>query len=305
MSRIAWIGGLGLWLAVSASGALAAGQREFGSPEEAAAALAAAWQSGSESALLGIFGRDGEKLVDSGDAAADQAARDRLAAAYAEKHRIEVDGDHSAFIVLGKEEWPYPIPVVQIGLIWRFDVAAGEQQIIDRRIGRNELSAISVCRAYVNAQREYAAEDPLHDGLHSFALKIASNEGTRDGLYWPAARPAEESPLGPLLAAAEAGGHPAPGAGEPGPYHGYYFRILTRQGPSAPGGARDYVVKGHMSGGFALVAYPAKRGDSGIMTFIVNQDGIVFQKDLGRFTEFRGRHMREYNPDSSWSMAGP
>jgi hypothetical protein len=295
----------GLLLGVAVSALAADQQRTFASAEAAAAALDAAWQSGSQSDLLAIFGPAGEKLVNSGDPVADQAARNRLAAAYAEQHHIELDGDRKAVIVLGKDEWPYPIPLERPGFGWKFDTAAGAEQIIDRRVGRNELNAINVCRGYVDAQREYAAEDPLHDGRHEYAQKVLSSDGRRDGLYWPASRSDDESPLGPLVAAAEAGGYPSPSEREQVPFHGYFYRILTRQGPNAPGGAHDYVVNGHMTGGFALVAYPARWGDAGVMTFIVNQDGIVFQKNLGHFTGFRARHMNAYDPDQSWSIAQP
>jgi hypothetical protein len=286
-------------------GAAAADQRTFSSPEQAAEALAAAWRSGGISELLAIFGPSADKLVSSGDPVAEKEARDRLASSYDEAHRLEVEGADKAIIVLGKDEWPYPIPLVKQGTSWRFDVNAGAEQIIDRRIGRNELNAIEVCRTYVDAQREYAAKDRLGDGLHEYAQRVASSEGKHDGLFWRISGADEESPLGPLVVAAEAQGYRAASAEGRVPFHGYFYRILTRQGQSAPGGAQDYLVKGHMTGGFALVAFPATYGDAGVMTFIVNQNGIVFEKNLGPNTGDIARQMTEYNPDTTWKIAQP
>ena len=218
---------------------------------------------------------------------------------------LNAEGAQKVVIVLGKEEWPYPIPLVKQGAAWRADVKAGAEQIIDRRIGRNELNAIEVCRAYVTAQRGYAAKDRLGDGLREFAQRIASSEGKQDGLYWPTATGGEESPLGPLVVAAEAEGYTARSAEGRAPFHGYFYKILTRQGPSAPGGAQDYLVKRHLTGGFALVAFPPTYGNSGVMTFIVNQQGIVFEKNLGPNTTEIARRMTEYDPDMTWKVAPP
>ena len=285
--------------------ARAADEQTFPSPEAAAEALDSAWASGKTDALLAIFGPDGARLVSSGDPVAEKDARDRLAAAYAEAHRIEPDGKARMIIVLGKNAWPYPIPLVQQDGAWRFDVAAGAEQIIDRRIGHDERTAIRVCRTYVEAQREYAAKDRQGDGLHEFAQKVASTDGRHDGLYWPATQAGDESPLGPLVATAEAQGYGAPAAGVHRPFHGYYYLILTRQGKSASGGARNYIVNGHMTRGFGLVAFPATYGDSGVMTFVVNQNGIVFEKNLGPDTDAIARQMREYDPDRTWKVAQP
>ena len=285
--------------------AFAADARTFSSPEQAAAALAAAWRSGGKNEILAIFGPAAERLVSSGDPIAEKEARERLASSYDDAHRLELEGADKAVIVLGKEEWPYPIPLVKRGALWRFDVKAGAQQIIDRRIGRDELNAIEVCRAYVEAQREYAAQDRLGDGLHEYARRVASAADKRDGLYWPISQGEDESPLGPLVAGAEAEGFGAASAEGRAPFHGYYYRILTRQGKSAPGGAQDYLVKGHLTGGFALVAFPATYGDSGVMTFIVNQNGVVFQKNLGPDTVRIARRMSEYDPDKTWLPAMP
>ncbi len=291
--------------ALSPVGAAAADQRTFSSPEQAAEALAAAWRSGDKSELLAIFGPAANKLVSSGDPVAEKEARERLASSYDEAHRLEAEGAERTIIVLGKDAWPYPIPLVKQGASWRFDVKAGAEQIIDRRIGRNELNAIEVCRTYVEAQREYAGKDRLGDGLYEYAQRIASSEGKHDGLYWQTSEGGEESPLGPLVVAAEVQGYRAASAEGRAPFHGYFYRILTRQGQNAPGGARDYLVNGHLTGGFALVAFPATYGDSGVMTFIVNQDGVVFEKNLGPDTVDVAGHITEYNPDITWNIAQP
>jgi hypothetical protein len=288
---------------LSSAGAAAAEQKTFPSPEQAVDALASAWRSNDKEVLLAIFGRAGEKLVSSGDLVAEKQARERLASAYDEGHHVESQGTGKAVLILGKDEWPYPIPLVREGEGWRFDVKAGADQIIDRRIGRNELSAIQVCRAYVEAQRDYAAKDHLGGGLHEYAQKVVSSQEKHDGLYWQPSEGQEESPLGPLVAAAQAQGYGTASAEGRAPFHGYFFKILTRQGKNAPGGALDYIVNGHMTRGFALVTFPAKYGDSGVMTFIVNQDGIVFEKNLGPHTAEIVTRMTEYNPDKTWRIA--
>ncbi len=278
-------------------------QQTFASPEEAAAALAAAWRADSEPDLLKIFGPAGVKLVSSGDEVADRRVHARLAAAYDAQHRIVSTGEQGALLVIGAEEFPVPIPLAKVGERWRFDTAAGAEEILDRRIGRNELNAINVCRAYVEAQREYESEDRLGNGLREYAMKIASSGDQHDGLYWPVQPGEKESPLGPLIAAAAAEGYSVTGSdGMLAPYHGYYFRILTAQGPHAPGKAHSYVVNGRMTRGYALVAFPATYGNSGIMTFIVNQDGIVFEKNLGPDTARLARQMTLYDPDRSWKV---
>ncbi|MBV8273487.1 MAG: DUF2950 domain-containing protein [Cupriavidus sp.] len=277
----------------------------FKSPEEAAEALAAAWRSGSTSALIALFGPSGEKLVRSGDPAGERVARSWLASAYDQAHRIEIDEAGKAVLILGKTDWPYPIPLVRQGATWRFDARAGAQQIIDRRVGHNETHAIHVCRTYVQAQLDYGASHHTFDGQREFAQRITSSPGKHDGLYWGASGPEEESPLGPLIAAADAVGYGAADGGTKAPFHGYLFRILTQQGKHAPGGKHDYVVNGHMTGGFSLLAYPAKFGASGVMTFVVNQNGIVYEKNLGPRTGEIARHMQAYDPDRSWTPALP
>jgi hypothetical protein len=278
-------------------------QKTFTSPEAAADALAAAWRNGGEKQLLALFGAAGEKLVKSGDPVAERQVREKLAASYAEGHHLNAEGADKAVIILGKEDWPYPIPLVKQGASWRFDVAAGAEQIIERRIGRNELAAIEVCRAYVAAQRDYAAKNS--GGPPEYAMKVVSSEGKRDGLYWQSPAGSEESPLGPLVAAAEAQGYDAKSAEGRAPFHGYLYKILTRQGKAARGGDRDYVVDGHLTGGFALVAFPAEYGQSGVMTFIVNQNGIVHEKNLGPETAEIAHEMSAYDPDPSWKPVQP
>jgi len=279
------------------------GQQSFGSPQSAVAALTAAVSAeDAPSRLLGILGPQGEKLVSSGDAIADQRARERFAKSLSTAHKIEMASGDRAILVIGERGWPFPIPIVRRGGTWRFDTAAGAQEILDRRIGRNELGAIEVCRAHVDAQREYATKDRDGDGILEYATRFRSSPGQRDGLYWPVEQGEEASPMGPLMASAQAEGyftHKLPGR-KRNPYHGYFYRILTRQGNDAPGGAYDYIVRDNMIGGFALVAFPARYGASGIMTFIVNQDGIVYQKNLGPDSEAMARQMTEFNPDQSW-----
>jgi hypothetical protein len=282
--------------------AAASSERNFATPEQAVDALVAAMRREDQSELLLILGPDGEKLIHSGDAVADQRGRQRFVAAYDAAHRVEVDPSGTATLIVGSENWPLPIPVVRTGDRWRFDTVASVQKILDRRVGRNELSVIEVCRAYVAAQREYASEDRLGDGLHEYAQKFESSPGKHDGLHWDTAAGELQSPLGPLVAKARAQGYSSDDGGfQPSPYHGYFYRILTRQGAHAPGGAKDYLIDGHMTAGFALLAFPARWADSGIMTFLVNQDGIVFQKNLGSETDRLARAITEYDPDPSWT----
>jgi hypothetical protein len=300
-----WVFGLCVGAALALGGtarsALAAdtSQEDFATAEQAVDALIGAMRRGDQPQLLQVLGPDGEKLIHSGDAIADQRGRERFVSAYDKAHRIEVDKAGTATLVVGSESWPMPIPVVKQGDRWRFDTVASVQKILDRRVGRNELSVIQVCRAYVSAQREFASES--WNGAHEYAQKFESSAGQHDGLYWEAPAGQPQSPLGPLMAKARAQGYGTDHAFQPLPYHGYLYRILTRQGARAPGGAKDYLVSGHMTAGFALLAFPARWGDSGIMTFVVNQDGIVFQKNLGPDTEKLAADIDEYNPDPSWT----
>jgi Protein of unknown function (DUF2950) len=274
-------------------------QEQFGTPEAAVEALVTAARSGDERAIHKVLGPEGEPIVSSGDPVADSNIRQDFVSAYDAKHFIEMEGDGTQTLVIGNDDWPFPIPLVNQGGQWRFATVAGLDEILRRRVGRNELSAIQVSLAYVEAQNEYASLDPEGVGRGVYAQRIVSRPGKKDGLYWPNAAGEEPSPLGELAAQAAAEGY-KPG-GKPIPYHGYYYRILTRQGPAAPGGAYDYLAKGKMIGGFALVAYPAEYGNSGIMTFMVNQDGIVFQKDLGPTTTKLVRKINSFSPDDTWT----
>jgi hypothetical protein len=278
------------------------GQQLFSSPEAAVASLVTALKAPDSAALLGILGPGAADLVDSGDAVVDAATRQRFVAAYEEAHSFDKSEDGFAILQTGRNEWPFPIPLVESEKGWFFDTAEGKQEIIDRRVGRNELAAIQVCQAYGDAQREYYEMNPEGDALHHYAQSIASTPGKRDGLYWEAAEGEPESPLGPGLARARAEGYTGELKGRP--YHGYRYKVLTAQGPDAPGGAYDYVVPGKkMIGGFALVAYPAEYGNSGVMTFLINHDGVVYEKDLGPQTEEVAAGMTIFNPDKTWKRA--
>ena len=275
-------------------------QRTFASPEEAVEALVTALRSNDVNALEAIFGPGSRTLFISGDPVEDQSGRERFLKFYDEKNRLEETAD-KVFLSVGDDDWPLPIPIVKRDALWRFDAKEGMDEILARRIGRNELSVIQVCLAYVDAQREYAIEDRDTDGLLEYAQKFRSDPGKKNGLYWNVKEGEEQSPLGPLFAVAHEKGYTAKqSGGKPVPYHGYYYRILKAQGKNAPGGAYDYMVNGQMIGGFALVAYPAKYASSGIMTFIINHDGVVYEKDLGDNTENAVLAMKLFNPDGTW-----
>jgi len=278
---------------------VAGAQQSFKTPEEAVTALADAAKKGDRNAVLTILGKDGEDIVSSGDDVADQETRQRFVAAYDDKHEIKTEGDKATMIV-GKDDFPFPIPLVHKGDGWHFDTAAGRLEILYRRIGRNELDAIQASLAYVDAQFEYADKD-RGAGVGVYAQRIVSQPGKKDGLYWPTTSGEEPSPLGELVADATAQGYRVGGGRSP--FHGYYFKVLTKQGPTAPGGALDYVVHGKMIGGFGLVAYPAEYGNSGVMTFLVNHNGEVFEKDLGERTAQIAEGMTAFNPDQTWKKA--
>ena len=289
------------WLAAtSMAWAATPKQATFKSPEAAADALVAALKANDERRLVALFGPDGGKLVGSGDATADQAIRARFVTAFEEAHKIEMQGDAKAVLSVGKDDWPLPIPIVKRGETWRFDAKKGKNELVNRRIGENELSTIQVLLAVVDAQREYSSEDRNGDGRLEYAQRFRSRPGRTDGLFWPASQGQGESPLGALAATASREGYKAE-SGKRTPYHGYYFKILTGQGKDAPGGAYSYLAQGHMIGGFAVVAWPAKYGSSGIMTFIVNQDGVVYEKNLGADTAAIANSMSLFNPDASWT----
>ena len=271
----------------------------FPRPDDGITALVEAVKSNDESTLGAILGPDGIKLISSGDEVADTQSRETFMKAYNEGHKLVLGRDTQAVLVIGKDEWPMPIPLVKSQEGWRFDTTRGEEEILARRIGGNELAAIQVCLAIVDAERDYVAQDRDADGLPEYATKFVSTPGKHDGLYWETQAEEPPSPLGPLLAAATSEGYPSDSA-PLAPYHGYFYRILTKQGQDSPGGAHDYQVNGKMIGGFAVIAYPAAYGASGIMSFIVNQDAVVYEKDLGENTTAIASKMRAFNPDASW-----
>ena len=292
--------------AASAAATAPVRQAHFATAQAALEALVAAERADNQPRLLALFGAGGAKLIHSGDPVEDKAHLAHFVSAYDEAHKIHLESDRIAIVSVGAADWPFPIPLVREKRGWRFDTLAGEREILNRRIGHNELKVIDVCREYVQAQREYAALNP--GGKHQFAQRFVSTTGSKDGLYWPASAPEPESPLGPLVAEAKAGGYTDDGSAATAhakstPFYGYYFRILTEQGPSAPGGARSYVDGDGLKKGFALVAYPATYGDSGIMTFVVNQNGIVFEKNLGPDTQRIASQMLRYDPDTTWRAA--
>jgi hypothetical protein len=273
----------------------------FATPEEAAAALVAAARADNMAAMHDVLGPNSVALLYSGDPVADRQARERFVAAYDAKHTLAPDGLGRMVLTVGDNDWPLPIPIVKGNGQWHFDSVQGVQDLIDRRIGRNEIAAIRTALAYVDAQKLYF-EMMRGEGAGAYAQRLVSRPGRRDGLYWPAVAGQPESPLEPLVAQAVEEGYPgADRSGKPQPYQGYYFRILTGQGDSAPGGALNYLVDGRMTKGFALIAWPAIYGASGIMTFEVNQDDVVFQKDLGRTTEAGVRAINLFDPDLSWA----
>jgi hypothetical protein len=281
----------------------AAAQELFKTPEEAASALVGAAKSGDAKAILAVLGPDGKAIVDSGDPVADSNTREKFIAAYDAKHALELEGDGTQTLILGDDNFPFPIPLINKAGEWQFDTKAGADEILRRRVGRNELSTIQVAEAYVQAQNEYAALDPAGLGRGVYARRFLSKPGKKDGLYWPTKAGETESPLGDIAAKASTEGYKF--GGKPIPYHGYYYRILTRQGAGAPGGAYNYLVDGKLRGGFALLAYPSEYGNSGIMTFMVNHDGTVFEKDLGPETGRLAPKIEAFLPDSTWSKAAP
>jgi len=289
--------------AVTNNGGTRSGQKTFGSPEQAVLALGAATGSDDQQKLDELFGKDSAEVLSSGDEVADQQDALKAKEAIAQKVSFEDRDDKTKVAVIGDDAWPFPIPLVKERGGWRFDTEAGIEEIGNRRVGLNELFVLATLHAIVDAQEEYFAG--RHDGrTKTYAGRIISSEGKRDGLYWPTPEGRPVSPLGPLVADAEAEGY-TPGdneEGEPEPYHGYFYRILKAQGAKAPGGAKSYVdAKGAMTRGFAVLAYPAKYGSSGVMSFVVDRKGIVFQKDLGEDTEAAAAAITAYEPDDSWN----
>ena len=274
------------------------GQKTFSSPEEASKAVVAALQNNDEKAMLNILGPDATQIVSSGDPIEDAESHATFVRKYEEMHRFLREPDGSVTLYIGAENWPTPIPLAMKGNLWFFDTEAGKREILFRRIGRNEYSAIRICQELGAAQKEYYAMQH-----NEYAKQIFSDDGQHNGLYWRVSDGEPQSPIGPLVASAVAEGYVKGKGAPPTPYRGYFFHILTRQGKDAPGGAKSYFANDKVTAGFAFVAYPAEYRSSGVMTFIVNQDGIVYQKDLGKKTEALGKSMQEYNPDSSWSKA--
>ncbi|MFZ3215302.1 MAG: DUF2950 domain-containing protein [Candidatus Acidiferrales bacterium] len=275
------------------------GQKTYATAEAASQALDSAAQANDESAMLQVLGPQGKDIITSGDPAQDTQNRANFAQKFKEMHRLVTEPDGTTTLYLGAENWPTPIPLIKKDNVWYFDTAAGKREILYRRVGQNELSAIRVCQELVAAEKDYFSKDDSE-----YAAKLVSDPGKHNGLYWPDAAKPSESPVGPLVADASGdAAHDTSLPTGPVPFRGYYFRILVRQGKHAPGGAMDYVVDGKMTKGFAFVAFPAMYRDSGVMTFIVNQDGIVYERDLGKQTDERAKAIKEYDPDSSWKKS--
>jgi hypothetical protein len=275
------------------------GPKTFSTPDDAGAALVAATKAGDRTALLAIFGSGAEDLIFSGDAADDKRTAENFTAAYQAMNRWRKQTDGSEVLVVGIDNNPFPIPLAKNSTgQWSFDTAAGKTEILARRIGDNELATIDVMNAMADAQAQYLAQ--RHDGVKQYAQKFVSDEAKQNGLFWKSDEGKPRSPLGPLVALASTEGF-NPQAGKQQPFHGYFYRVLTKQGADAKGGKKDYIVNGKMTGGFAFIAYPERYGDTGIMTFIINQNGIVYQKDLGKNTTEDAKAATEFNPDKSWT----
>jgi hypothetical protein len=274
-------------------------QKSFPSPEAGVQALMEAAKNNDTKTMLQILGPEAQAFINTGDPVSDRTTRERFVQEYEEAHMLVQSGETKVILQVGKDEWPFPIPLIKGSTSWRFDSKEGKEEILNRIIGRNELDVIQVCLAYVDAQREYYMRNPQGDTLLQYASKFLSTPGKRDGLYWQTMADEAPSPFGPLAARARGEGYKQAGS-KPIPYHGYYYKMLTGQGPNAPDGAYDYVVRGKMIGGFAMVAYPAQYGSSGIMTFIVNHDGVVYQKNLGPNTTATAQSMTKFDPDKTW-----
>ena len=279
-------------------------QARFGSPEEAVDAFVLAVRSEDSKSVRHILGRDAADMLPSGDDVADRQLRERFLEAYDEKNALVSEEDGSVTLEVGQDDWPMPIPIVSHRGSWYLDTERGVEEIFARRIGRNELAVQQICLAIVDAQRDYAAIDPDGDGVHEYAQKFISDPGQKNGLYWEISGDEPPSPLGPLVVdAAQEGYSTTPNtSGELRPFHGYYFKLLKSQGRHAPGGARDYVVNGKMTEGFAVVAWPAIYDNSGVMTFLVSHQGVVYERDLGPRTERIAASMSVFDPDSHWSL---
>jgi hypothetical protein len=277
-------------------------QKTFNSAENAAEALFNAAKAQNEREMDAIFGPTGKDLIVSRDQAVNKDLYERFVKAYGEKNRLDISMDNKALLYVGNNEWPFPVPIVRKGNTWSFDTKQGKTEVLRRRIGRNELDTIQSCLAYVDAQKDYARMTAPKDSQGEYARKFISDPGMRNGLYWETKEGEEPSPLGIFMARARKEGMQRKTTDKPVPYHGYYYRILTSQGKNASGGAQDYVANGRMTGGFALVAYPAEYGVTGVMTFIVNRDGVVYQKNLGKQTAKTAQAMTAFDPDTTWTQ---
>jgi len=278
--------------------------KTFATPDEAVAAFSAAVRTQNVDSLRAVLGPDSDDLQNPDRVQATNEFR-AVAEALNQRTHLVRESETNYVIEMGTNSWPFPIPIVQRDGRWFFDTAAGKEELLNRRIGQNELEVLRAMRAYVAAQKDYASRDRNGDGVLEFAQKLASSPGKTDGLYWPPDLNGEISPLGPMVAGAQVGGYfgnLSKDSRGPEPFYGYYFKILTRQGKNAAGGAKNYISKGHMTAGFALIAWPADYDDSGVMTFVVNQKGEVYQKDLGPKTEKLASQIKEYDPDSSWTL---
>jgi hypothetical protein len=275
--------------------------QNFDTPEAAVAALIEATKANDTRALLKVLGKDAKALIDSGDAVADQNARESFVELYGVANSLDTSVADSVTLEVGEDKWPFPIPVVKEGGGWHFDSTTGAEELVNRRVGANELFTMQATLAYVDAQREYYVRNEDKSPLMHFANKLISTDGKRDGLYWPTTDDEPPSPLGEGFARARAEGYLKDGKNEPGaPYHGYIYRLLKSQGANAPGGAYEYEVNGELLGGFALIAFPAEYDSSGVMTFMVNHDGVVYSRDLGPETQKLAMAIQEFNPDAEW-----
>jgi len=278
-------------------------QARFDTPELAVAALVQAVRTDDADELRHILGGGAKEIMSSGDEVADRQAREDFLQSYDQKNALVTEEEGNVVLEVGQDGWPMPIPIVERGGSWRFDTRSGKEEILNRRIGRNELSVQEVCLAFVDAQREYMSQDRNGDGVREYAQKLISDEGKRNGLYWKTNEGEPPSPMGPLVADAVAEGYGRSDntTGERRPYHGYHFKLLKAQGKHAPGGARSYSVDGRLTEGFAVVAWPAEYGNSGVMTFLVSHQGILYERDLGRRTARVASAMNEFDPDADWT----
>ena len=276
-------------------------QRTFDSPGKAAAAMFDAAKTGDTNALMQIFGPDSKELLTSGDPVADKDTREQIVKKYEQMHRLVTEPNKSVTLFIGAENWPFPIPIVEKNKVWFFDTATGKQEVLFRRIGRNETFTIGTLQSLVDAENEYANTTHDQDSTKQYAQKILSDEGKHNGLYWKTGPGEPTSPIGPLIAKATKEGYEQ--GAKAVPFHGYYYRILTSQGKEAPGGAMSYMTDGKLTKGFAFIAYPAEYRNSGVMTFIVSKNGQVYQKDLGSNTAKIASSITDFNPDKTWSVA--